>query len=87
VIRFQGIIDTVFVTSPTPVEADRVKLRVTFRVREPTLSNLGRAMIDHVSHQIDQDIPIWEHKVRRARPVLVPEEGPVRELRRWLETL
>ena len=29
------------------------------------------------------DVAIWERKIFRARPMLVPEDGPVHELRRW----
>lgn len=32
---------------------------------------------------IDQDVPIWESKLWRERPVLVPEDGPVAAFRRW----
>ena len=33
--------------------------------------------------QLGQDIPIWEHKVMKDRPVLCDGDGPIGLFRRW----
>ena len=33
--------------------------------------------------QFTQDVPIWEHKVYRERPMLTAVDGPVARYRRW----
>ena len=32
-----------------------------------------------------QDVEIWKHKTRIENPLLVEEDGPVYQLRRWYE--
>jgi hypothetical protein len=32
---------------------------------------------------VSQDVPIWENKIYRARPVLTKSEKPIIEHRRW----
>lgn len=33
--------------------------------------------------QIDEDVPIWEHKLHRTQPSLAPGDGPIMKFRRW----
>jgi hypothetical protein len=33
--------------------------------------------------QFTQDVPIWEHKAYRERPLVTKADGPVVQYRRW----
>jgi hypothetical protein len=46
-------------------------------------SKIGEAFGAEVARQLDQDIPIWEHKRYQPSPALAPNEKPVTEFRRW----
>ena len=64
-----------------------MELRLLFLVRDETgigtLSPTGRAMVDATIENTSRDVPIWEHKIYIERPPLVPDDGPIRELRKW----
>lgn len=76
-----------FLTATTPIDEERVELRLLFLVHQPdgatTLGPEGRAIIDATAENTARDVPIWEHKVYVERAPLVREEAPIRELRRW----
>ena len=79
--------DMWFLTATTPIDEERVDLRLLFLVRaDPETGGLrpaDRAMIDATVENTARDVPIWEHKVYGERPPLVADDGPIRELRRW----
>ena len=50
---------------------------------EDVTRNVGKAFIREVSRQLEQDIPIWEHKVYFDRPVLCDGDGPIGLFRKW----
>jgi hypothetical protein len=76
-----------FLTATTPIDDEFVELRLLFLVRDDTgtgtLSAAGRAMVDATVENTSRDVPIWEHKIYIERPPLVPDDGPIRELRKW----
>jgi hypothetical protein len=76
-----------FLTSTTPIDDERVELRLLFLVHEGTgateLSATGRAMVAMVADNTARDVPIWEHKVYRERAPLVQGDGPIGVLRKW----
>jgi 3-ketosteroid 9alpha-monooxygenase subunit A len=76
-----------FLTATTPIDDERVELRLLFLVRDDagtgTLSERARAMVDATVANTARDVPIWEHKIYIERPPLVPDDGPIRELRKW----
>ena len=37
------------------------------------------------AHGFEQDVQIWRHKARIDNPLLVEEDGPVYQLRRWYQ--
>ena len=87
VIRFSGIVDTVLLGCNTPIDAERCQLRFTFTVRrlgdEASTSAVGAAFVEEVSRQVQEDIPIWEHKGHVTRPALADTDGPYLQFRRW----
>ncbi len=43
------------------------------------------ALGDFVKMGFEQDVEIWRNKTRIDNPLLVEEDGPVYQLRRWYE--
>jgi phenylpropionate dioxygenase-like ring-hydroxylating dioxygenase large terminal subunit len=87
VLRFSGIVDTVFIDAATPIDDERVEVRFAFMVTRnndasPT-RGVGAALIADVVHQVEQDIPIWENKVFRSEPPLCAGDAAIPAYRRW----
>ena len=86
-VRFTGIVETLIVTSVTPIDGEYVDVRFSFMTKkvgnETVTANVGKAFIAEIERQLGQDIPIWEHKVMKDRPVLCDGDGPIGLFRRW----
>ena len=86
-VWFKGIVDTLLVTSSTPVDAATTEVRFNFYVRnlgdEATTSNVGQAFVAEVDKQFKEDTPIWEHKAHLVRPALADNDGPFMKFRKW----
>jgi nitrite reductase/ring-hydroxylating ferredoxin subunit len=78
-----------FLNATTPIDAEHCELSISMLIRDPApggeLSPLGRAHVEALFAQVDQDVPIFEHKVYRAKPPLVEDDGPIAVLRRWAQ--
>ncbi|MDY7226062.1 Rieske 2Fe-2S domain-containing protein [Hyalangium rubrum] len=87
VIRFSGIADVAFISAATPVGPEHVSLRHTFFIRAPTQpggsNNVGKALVAEILRQVEEDIPIWENKVYRPKPLLSAGERAIPVLRHW----
>ncbi len=81
VVRVPGVVS--FVSSVTPVDDDNVHVRWMFT--SPV--ELGEATLQSVAQRfgqgVTQDIPIWENKVFRPRPVLTRGESGIIAHRNW----
>ena len=42
-----------------------------------------RVLVREGGKTIDQDVPIFEHKIHRAEPPLTEVDGPIMQYRRW----
>jgi 3-ketosteroid 9alpha-monooxygenase subunit A len=86
-VWFTGIVDTLLVTSSTPVDAGTTEVRFDFYIRNladaAATSTVGDAFVDEVDRQFKQDTPIWEHKAHLVRPALADNDGPFMKFRRW----
>lgn len=81
--RFTGFCDVAIVASSTSITAGQTKL--CFQYAEPAEragSGMGMAMIKMVSHQLEQDIPIWNNKKYVHQSKLVSGDGPLLKLRK-----
>ena len=70
----------------TPITARRMTLRFAFTKPAHLTSQqdmLANALIGEVVRQVEQDIPIWEHKTYHERPMLCDGDGPIAKYRRW----
>jgi 3-ketosteroid 9alpha-monooxygenase subunit A len=87
IVRFKGIVETLLVSSVTPIDADNVDVRFNFSVKmvggADITRGVGRAFVGEVTRQLEQDIPIWENKIQWERPVLCDGDGPVGMFRQW----
>ncbi len=85
--RFRGVVETLVLTSGTPIDDERVHMRLGLSVRKlgsaDATQGVGRAFLAEIERQFAQDIPIWENKVFLERPNLCDGDGPIGELRRW----
>ncbi len=65
----------------------KTRLRQQIRFRWYADKKVPRPLVWYVvGHWISQwraDVEIWENKVFRERPVLIPLDGPVHKMRRW----
>jgi phenylpropionate dioxygenase-like ring-hydroxylating dioxygenase large terminal subunit len=86
-VRFTGIVETLLVSSVTPIDGEYVDVRFSFMTKkvgnDKLTENVGKSFIAEIERQLGQDIPIWENKVYKERPVLCDGDGPVGLYRRW----
>jgi phenylpropionate dioxygenase-like ring-hydroxylating dioxygenase large terminal subunit len=86
-VRFRGIIDLDMVDWCVPIDFERIVNHKGYRVSKAMgaekVASVGQAFIRDLRQQMEQDIAIFEHKIWRERPLLVPEDGPILEFRRW----
>ena len=77
---------TVMLGTVTPITATRMTLRFAFTKPKAVgaqFAMLMDALIAEIVRQVQQDIPIWEHKICRASPILCDGDGPIAKYRRW----
>jgi phenylpropionate dioxygenase-like ring-hydroxylating dioxygenase large terminal subunit len=86
-VRFTGIVETLLVSSMAPVDDEHVEVRFAFNLKrlpdKDVTKTVGKAFVHEVSRQLEQDIPIWEHKTYLDRPVLCDGDGPIGLFRKW----
>jgi len=85
VVHFTLIGKVTLISTTTPLEADQVDLRFTMYHAEgdSLAAKIGQGFGAEVARQLDQDIPIWEHKRYQPSPALAPSEKAITEFRRW----
>ena len=87
IIHFTLLGKVTLVSTTTPLAADRVVVRFTMYHEEgdEMAAKIGAGFGAEVERQLDQDIPIWEHKRYQPSPALAPSEKPITEFRRWAQ--
>lgn len=87
VVRFQGIVETLLLTSVVPIDGEHVDVWFSFSVKKlpsrGATRGVGAALIADIEKQLAEDTPIWENKAHLTAPVLCPDDGPIGLLRRW----
>jgi nitrite reductase/ring-hydroxylating ferredoxin subunit len=85
-IRFSGIIDTILVSSTTPIDASSCITRLDFYTRaDERTANVAEAFVREVDRQFMEDMPVWEHKAHLVRPALADTDGPFMSFRKWYQ--
>lgn len=82
--RFTGICDTVSMNLMTPIDEASTEFSVVFLQRAGAKGQgVARAICRDLEKQVNEDIPIWENKMYRERPILCDGDGPIPAYRRW----
>lgn len=87
--RFTGICETLELATTTPIDEGNVHVRYAF-VQPKVDGNdprggVAAAIIRDIVKQMNEDVPIWENKVYKARPILCDGDGPIADFRRWAQ--
>ncbi len=84
--RFIGLCDIVMLGTVTPIDAETTLLRFV-TVQSKDISETGeiiaQAMLETLNSQVEQDIPIWNHKHYQENPILCDGDGPIAMYRKW----
>ena len=71
----------------TPVDNEITGVGLHFsmkRLDDQASTDAVAELNDQVTNlQFAQDVPIWENKIYRERPILTKVDGPVTQYRRW----
>jgi nitrite reductase/ring-hydroxylating ferredoxin subunit len=81
VVRVPGALT--FFSSVTPIDNDRVHVRWFFTVPVDSGDADAGRFADQFTAAVTQDIPIWENKIYRDRPVLTRTEAGIVAHRQW----
>src|SRR5436190_1398879 len=86
-VWFSGIVDAINVATTTPIDDDTTQVRFNFVVRkfddEKLTSTVAAAFVKEINKQVQEDKPIWEHKVFLPTPALADTDGPIMKFRKW----
>ena len=88
VTRYHGLIDASLLGCSTPVDEETLDLTFLFTVKnrdDPKVARIADAFVRSVTSEVQQDIPIWEHKRYVRSPALAASEKPIMDWRRWFE--
>ena len=87
VTRASGDTPFIVLASTMPIDAETIVHRMTFMVpasvAAPLRPLIRRIAVFAASREFERDIPIWESKLCRARPVLCDADGPIVRFRTW----
>ena len=85
--RFTGIAETFLMSMITPVSNDQVHVRFCFAqpLKDGKIPERGveAAIIADIVKQLNEDKPIWEHKIYRDKPILCDGDGPIAKFRKF----
>ena len=87
----QGDAKTILINCHYPIDSNSFVLQYGIIVKKSDSLPGDEAMRtaiklgDYVKLGFEQDVEIWRHKARIDNPLLVEEDGPVYQLRRWYQ--
>lgn len=86
VVRFKGLIDTVLMAHLTPVTNEFTRAHYAFLQPKPAsegMARLGKALVDNICQQMEEDKIIWDRKKYYEKPLLCDGDGPFAKFRKW----
>jgi len=86
--RQKGMADLLIIGLPTPVSETEVELRFACSVPKAQKGEqeiISQAIIQNAMDQVEQDMPIWEHKIYQEDPILCDGDGPIAQYRKWFK--
>jgi hypothetical protein len=83
----QDPIEMLTYITQTPIDDELTEVALCFsmkRLEDGAATESISELNDQVTNlQFTQDVPIWENKVYRERPIITKIDGPVAQYRRW----
>jgi hypothetical protein len=71
----------------TPIDEELTEVNLCFSMKalpdEKATESISELNAQITNEQFRQDIPIWENKIYRDRPIITKTDGPVVQYRRW----
>jgi hypothetical protein len=71
----------------TPIDDELTEINLHFsmkRLADERMTETISELNDQITNlQFTQDVPIWENKIYRERPIITKIDGPVAQYRRW----
>jgi nitrite reductase/ring-hydroxylating ferredoxin subunit len=87
-VDLSGISPAMMVNTVTPIDAETSDVCFAYTIKIVDGVNaargVGAALIRDLEKQMNQDIPIWEHKRYHAKPLLCDGDGKLGVYRKWL---
>jgi len=83
-VQFEGLLDTLMFPIVVPISPTQTLNRFAFT--QPigiAGTKFGKALINEIVNQLNQDKPIWDHKRFDAPPTLVGGDGPILKFRKY----
>lgn len=76
-------VGTMLFVSVTPIDEAHSKMRWLLTVTRNVADQLGEDFMTGIVNGVMADVPIWENKIHRERPVLSELDREIAEFRRW----
>jgi hypothetical protein len=71
----------------TPIDDELTEVNLCFSMKalpDAKATDSISELNDRITNeQFTQDVPIWENKIYRNRPMITKRDGPVAQYRRW----
>lgn len=88
VVHLTGIVETIMMNTSTPIDEETSDTSFAYTVNttgDPAKARgVGAAIIRDLEKQMNEDIPIWEHKRYYTRPLLCDGDGAFNVYRKWM---
>jgi 3-ketosteroid 9alpha-monooxygenase subunit A len=87
----QGLTTVWLMVLVTPIEVDDSEIRFAFthpKAEPGSPEDIAfKTACDRISGEtgVIADLPIWDHKIHRKRPILCDGDGPILQYRKWFE--
>jgi 3-ketosteroid 9alpha-monooxygenase subunit A len=83
----QDPIEMLTYITQTPIDEELTEINLCFSMKalpdEEATQSISELNDRITNEQFTQDVPIWENKIYRERPMLTKNDGPVAQYRRW----
>ena len=86
--KFSRLFDICMMGTITPIDDQNILLRFNFitpKAQADMHQLYAEGMIKEIAFQVEQDIPIWEHKTYLESPILCDGDGPIAKYRKWFQ--
>lgn len=85
--RFTGLVETLLIGAVVPIDEELVHVRFTFIVKKfggaDIMKGVGKAFVAEITHQLEQDRPVWENKKYIEKAMFCDGDGPLPQFRKW----